>query len=136
MVSPNLRLKILPDAGDALYVTKLYRSYTTGGILVPRDAGVGGGGASTEAKQDVIIGYVDGVEAGIATLITNSEQWPYAAHNAITYSWDGVTFTEVITYKTGGTGGTTVGTITNVFTDATKATPVSTVYSPAVKVGG
>jgi hypothetical protein len=119
--SPNLRLKILPAAGVTLYATKVFRTFTTGDVIIPRSS-VNVAMGDTETKLD--------------TLITNSEQWPYAAHNALTYSWDAGTFTEVITYKTGGTGGTTVGTITNVFTDVTKATPVSTVYSPAVKVGG
>ena len=45
---------------------------------------------------------------------------------AITYP---DTVTEVYTFKIGGSGGTTVEVITNVYTDATKASLLSVTYS-------
>jgi len=43
-----------------------------------------------------------------------------AAYNYVGVTWNAGTFTEVFTFKTGGSGGTTVATITVVYTDATK----------------
>jgi hypothetical protein len=43
------------------------------------------------------------------------------AYNYVGVSWNAGTFTEVFTFKTGGSGGTTVATVTVVYTDATKA---------------
>lgn len=44
-------------------------------------------------------------------------------------SWNAGTFTETFTYKTGGSGGTTVATLTVIYTDATKEQLVSVTLS-------
>jgi len=46
-------------------------------------------------------------------------------HDYISASYNDGTFTEVYTYKTGGSGGTTVATVTVVYTDITKSKLVS-----------
>lgn len=158
IVSPNVRLKVLPSAGQSAYITKVYKTSATGDVIIPRSSGGGGGGGATETtaasiltavdgletlvtatntKLDTIDGHIDQIEGyvdGIETALQLLREWPYATHDAMTYSWTAGTFTEVWTYKTGGTGGTTVGTVTTVYTDATKATPVSIAYNPAKSV--
>ena len=76
------------------------------------------------------------IAADVSTLVTNSEQWPYAAHDYISTAFNENTFTEVNTFISGGSGGTPVGTITLVFSDALKSALLSTSYNPAVKAGG
>lgn len=44
-----------------------------------------------------------------------------AAYDYVGVNWNAGTFTETFTFKTGGSGGTTVNTVTVVYTDATKA---------------
>lgn len=145
IVAPNVRLKVLPSAGQSAYVTKVCRTSATGDLIIPRSsASGGGGGGATETTAASILTAVDGLETTTASILTAVDgvetalqllrEWPYAAYDAMTYSWTAGTFTEVWTYKTGGTGGTSVGTITTVYTDATKATPVSVVYNPAKSV--
>ena len=47
------------------------------------------------------------------------------AFDDVRVTWNGGTFTETFTFKTGGSGGTTVATVTVVYTDGTKAQLVS-----------
>jgi hypothetical protein len=116
IVAPNVRLKVLPSAGQSMYITKVYRTYATGDIIIPRSSGSGGGGGATEATLQKL------------------REWPYAAYDSFTTAWNAGTFTEVVSYRTGGVAGTVVGTITTVFTDAVKTLHVSTVYSPQLVV--
>jgi len=84
---PNIRLKILPSAGISVYLTKAYRTFASGDVLVPRDSDftvtLDPAGLASAANQTIthtkldtlhtdiattIAGYVDGIE----TLVTST----------------------------------------------------------------
>jgi hypothetical protein len=169
IISPAVRLVITAASGGVVYISRAYRTLSTGNNIIPRTAISLSTGAATEAKQDTIITAVDGIEAALATLnavdfsteakqdtiiaaidgieaalaalnavnfateatLLKLREWPYATHDCFTVAWNSGTFTEVISYRTGGTSGTVVGTATSVFSDVNKSELVSTVYSPA-----
>jgi hypothetical protein len=142
IMSPAVRLVVTAASGGVVYISRAYRTMSTGNNIVPRaQLNLSASGISTEAKQDTIISAVDDIEAALATLnavdfateatLLKLREWPYATHDCFTTSWDDGTFTEVISYRTGGVAGTVVGTMTTVFTDANRSAHVSTVYSPA-----
>ena len=56
--------------------------------------------------------------------------WPYVAWDYLALSWTPGTFTEVYTYRSGGAGGAVVGTVTVIYTDATRAELANVTYSP------
>lgn len=68
-------------------------------------------GLATEAKQDSIINAIGGFQI--------------PANDYISRGWTAGTFTEVWNFKTGGSGGTTVGTITIVYDDVNMTNIVS-----------
>jgi hypothetical protein len=81
-------------------------------------------GIATEAKQDTIIGHIDGLETDLAAVKTATARIPGDLLSGISFDYytvdrSGAT-TNVWTYKTGGSGGTLVATITVTYTDATK----------------
>jgi len=118
IISPAIRLVITAASGGVVYISRAYRTLSTGNNIIPRTAISLGTGLATEAKQDTIITAVDGIEAALATLnavnfATEATQqklrkWPYATHAKIAPSED-VT-NKYYTYKTAAD--VTVGTIT------------------------
>lgn len=83
----------------------------------------------TNSKLDNIYATATGIDA----TVTKLKKWPYATYDTIVSSYSSGTFTDTVTFKSGGATGTTVGTITTVYADAAKNPPSTTTYSP-VKV--
>jgi hypothetical protein len=101
--SPVLTLGV--EAEDQADTDKLFIEYDDG---LGGGGGGGGGGDASEAKQDVLIGHVDGVEG----LLANMQGLEIPPHNniALTYTGDNLTG---VAYKVGAT---TVATLTLAYT--------------------
>jgi len=88
--------------------------------------------ASTNTKLDTLAGYVDGLETLVGTTNTNTANLSRLQGSLVNVAYDYVisnyagATSDVHTYKTGGSGGTTVKTVTINYTDSTK-TVISTV---------
>jgi hypothetical protein len=74
IISPVVRLVVTADAGAVLYLSRVFRTVSSGDNIIPR-AILSLTGQATEAKQDVMIasltnieGYIDGVEGELTTL--------------------------------------------------------------------
>jgi hypothetical protein len=95
-------------------------------VTFPSDGGltVDTTGLATDANQTTIIGHIDGLETDLAAVKTATARIPGDLLSGISFDYytvdrSGAT-TNVWTYKTGGSGGTLVATITVTYTDATK----------------
>lgn len=111
----NTSIEVSNDAGNPIPVSDAGGSLTVDspnltsidgklpalvGGKIPVDASVSITGVATEAKQDVIISDTSSI-AGLKV----------PAHDYISLSYTGTNLTSIV-YKTGGSGGTTVATLT------------------------
>jgi hypothetical protein len=108
----------------------------TGALVVEATVAAPVGGA-TEAKQDdqiTILNAIDALVGSTNSTLDKIRKWPYANWDTIRQTWNAGTFTKTFTYKVGGIGGTTVGTIALVYTDVTATTLDYATYNPAQAV--
>jgi hypothetical protein len=65
--SPNVRLKVLPGAGDSLYLTKAFRTQTTGDNIIPRTQ-IAGSGMATEVTLALVEGHISTVDTNVGLI--------------------------------------------------------------------
>lgn len=106
IVSPNVRLKLTPSVGAEVSLTHIFRTQTTGDLVVPRTPSGGGGGGGTAV-------------------------WPYAEWDTKVRTWTPGIYTELWTYKNGGPTGTSVGLMAIVYVDSNMSSIDYIRYSPA-----
>ena len=104
--SPNIRLKLTPIGGASASLSKLFRTMSTGDLVIPRSSGGGGGGTVTPL-------------------------WPYAEWDTKVRTWTPGIFTELFTYKNGGPTGTSVALKAVVYTDSLMSAVDYIRYSPS-----
>jgi hypothetical protein len=119
-LSPNVRLKIVPDSGVTVGASAVYKTFSAGQII-PYVAGSGSGGAgdASEATLQTV---------AKETTLQKIRAWPYAA-------WDSRVRVSTLTaetteYRSGGISGTIMGVKVIQFTDSTKAEWASITYNP------
>jgi archaellum component FlaC len=107
--SPNVRLKVLPGAADSLYLTKAFRTFSTGDNIIPRTQ-IAGSGMATEATLLLIDASLDAIETDVGTIQTDVDTIKTSVGNIETDV--GTIQTDVDTIKTSvGNIETDVGTI-------------------------
>lgn len=115
IVAPNLRLVLTPAAGGSVYLSKAFRTLSTGNNIIPRSAiNLSGSGLATESKQDDILAAMNTLLGRVSGSLVPTQ------YDTILYVSGATTDEYTYAYQ-----GATVKTIIITYTDGTKETLVS-----------